>query len=243
MNDLSFRSILTSAVLAGLVAGLLVSAFHFVVTEPVIDRAIALEEQLSQQAGEASEPPPVSRDVQRGGLVVGFLMYGLTWSVLFGVVFYLVQRLLPAPDASWRGILLAVAGYWSVCLLPFLKYPANPPGVGDPETITYRQGLYIGLLAAAVVTTALAIAVARYLERYTRSIGTRAGAALAVAVAGGALAYIVMPANPDPIRMPTEVVNGFRALSVAGLTLFWVILGGGFAFLAARTSRPPARAS
>jgi hypothetical protein len=170
-------------------------------------------------------------------------MYGLTWSVLFGVAFQLAQRFLPGARAPWRAILLAMAGYWSVALVPFLKYPANPPGVGDPETITYRQGLYIGLLIASVASTALAIVVARYLERYIRSGWTRIGAGVAVAAAGGALTCILLPANPDPIQMPMDVVTGFRTLSVAGLTLFWVILGGGFALLTARASRGSAPAA
>ena len=40
-----------------------------------------------------------------------------------------------------------------------IKYPANPPAVGDPETIYYRQSLYVGYLAISGFT-ALALALA-----------------------------------------------------------------------------------
>jgi Probable cobalt transporter subunit (CbtA) len=32
-------------------------------------------------------------------------------------------------------------------LVSALMYPANPPAVGDPETINYRQSLYLGYLS------------------------------------------------------------------------------------------------
>ena len=40
-----------------------------------------------------------------------------------------------------------------------IKYPANPPAVGDPETIYYRQSLYVGYLVISGFT-ALALALA-----------------------------------------------------------------------------------
>lgn len=234
MPELPFRATLRGAGLAGLGAGLLVAAFHFVATEPLIDHAIALEEELAQAAAAGGEPPPVSRDAQRGGLVVGFLWYGGTWAMLFAVAFQLAQRWLPGSGAAQRGLLLALAGYWSVALFPFLKYPANPPGVGDPETITYRQMLYLGVLALSVLAAALAIALAHSVGRISPAPWAPWLAALAVLGAIDAVAYLLMPANPDLVRMPTDVVASFRVLSLVGLTLFWAILGVGFALLTRR---------
>jgi hypothetical protein len=42
-------------------------------------------------------------------------------------------------------------------LVPALKYPANPPAVGDPETIYYRQTLYVIFIAISGFS-ALAVA-------------------------------------------------------------------------------------
>src|SRR5918912_1320475 len=106
------------------------------------------------------EEPMVSRELQKVGLFVGFLIYGLTWSLLFGAVFSVVQRWLPGSTVFKRGALLASAAFWAVALFPFLKYPANPPGVGDPETITFRQSMYLLILLLSVAGTAIAFALA-----------------------------------------------------------------------------------
>lgn len=239
-DDLPLSAVLVRAVVAGVLAGLIVAAFHFVATEPVIDRAITLEEQLSAGQKEEAEPL-VSRSTQQGGLFVGFLLYGVTWALFFGVAFHLLQRWLPASSVAQRAMVLAVAAYWSVGLFPFLKYPANPPGVGDPESITYRQGLYVGILLLSLAGTAVAMTVGRSLGGRTSAAWQPWLASVAFLGVFAAAVYAFMPANPDAIRMPAEVVDGFRALSILGTTLFWVVMGGAFAFMAARIR--PSRAS
>lgn len=226
-------AVLKRAILAGLVAGLIVAAFHFVVTEPVIDQAIGLEEQL-RPAGEAHEEPPVSRDAQRGGLVVGFVLYGLTWSALLGAIYSIGHRWLPQASAAGRAAFLSALAYWALALFPFIKYPANPPGVGDPETIGYRQMLYVAALLLGVAGAAGGIALLRALVARARGGPLPWVASLAFLAAYFALLYLVLPANPDEVRMPPEVVSSFRALSVAGLSLFWGALALVFGLLLRR---------
>ena len=229
-SDIPLGGVMRAAILAGLLAGLVAAAFHFVWTEPVIERAIALE-SLRQQAQATVEEPMVSRGAQQVGLFVGFLVYGLTWSLLFGATFHLVQRWLPASwDPRRRGLLLALLGYWSVALVPFVKYPANPPGVGDPDTIALRQALYLGLLALSVAGTAAVVAVARVVGR-----GWWPGAVCLLLVA--VFLNVALPGNPDPVSMPDTIVTPFRWLSLAGLSVFWAVLGLSFGLLLP-TERP-----
>ena len=227
MGSISLGTIMKAAVIAGLLAGLTAAVFHLVVTEPIIDRAIAVEEQRHAADGE-HEQPVVTREVQKGGLVVGFVAYGLIWSVLFGIAYRIAQPWLPGNGRLRPRWLAALACYWAVALFPFLKYPANPPGVGDPETIAYRQALYLAFLGLSILGVAVAFALSRR-DRAARA-GRRwlAPAALAVFCL---IVYLVMPANPDPIEMPPDVVATFRTLSLAGLTLFWVVMGFFFAVL------------
>jgi len=42
--------------------------------------------------------------------------------------------------------LLALAAFITIALVPMLKYPANPPAVGNPDTIGPRTGLYLSML-------------------------------------------------------------------------------------------------
>jgi len=230
VSEPSFGSTLGRAILAGVAAAIVAAALHLVATEPLIDQAIAIEEQMHA----SDEAPVVSREIQRVGLVIGFILYGVTWAMLFAVVYQLARRWLPASTAPRRAIVLAIAGYWAVGLFPFLKYPANPPGVGEPETIAYRQALYMGLLALSVVGAAAALWLVRRLSRARGSSpGSWLGAIAFLALFAVAV-YVLMPGNPDAINIPDEIISSFRALSLLGLTLFWVVLGVTFASLTGR---------
>jgi predicted cobalt transporter CbtA len=224
VSGLSLGTILKAVLIAGIAAGLTAAIFHLLVTEPLIDQAIALEEQ--RQAPGEHEEPVVSRSAQKGGLVLGFLIYGLVWSLLLALAYHLARRWLPAVDARWQRLLLAFAAFWAVALFPFLKYPANPPGVGDPETIVHRQALYLAALVLSLLGSVLAL----WLARRAQGAGGWI-LALAVLVGFSAVLYAVLPNNPDPVELPAELVARFRALSLIGLTLFWAVFGTLFALL------------
>jgi Probable cobalt transporter subunit (CbtA) len=233
-------SMLKASVVAGLVAGALVSGFHALLIEPVIERAIALEEHLSQTRGEAHAEPAVDRPTQRWGLVLGFMVYGAVWGLMLGLLLYLIQGWRPATWGIVRyGFVLAALLGWSVALFPFLKYPANPPGVGEAETVGYRQALYLGFIGLSVVGTALALGLSRLLNRPTWAPAqgrVRWLLVTAFYITYAAAIYAALPANPDPVEMPADLVWTFRLISFVGLLLFWVILAGMFGWFARDTS-------
>lgn len=225
----SLGAVLKAAVVAGLIAGAVAAGFHWVLTESVIDRAIEIEEQLSRAQGAPAEEPVVSRRAQKVGLVFGFLLYGAAWGLLFGALFHAARAWQPVGwTETTRGFVFAALLGWSVAVFPFLKYPANPPGVGDPQTIGYRQGLYLGFIALSVLGAALASGLERSLSRAGRSAWP---VALALYLVYLAVLYLGMPPNPDPVTMPPRLVWTFRALSLGGLILFWGVLGGAFGWL------------
>ena len=130
---------------------------------------------------------------------------------------------------------------WSVAWFPFLKYPANPPGVGEAETVGYRQTLYVGFIGLSIVGTALALGLSRLLRPSSGVSAPAQRGGLGIMAAYfiyAALIYVVFPANPDPVEMPADLVWSFRLISFAGLIVFWISLGGLFGWLA----RDPARA-
>ena len=223
----SLATVLKAMILAGLLAGAVLAVFHSVLTEPVIDQAIAIEEIRDAHQDEAA--PVVSRSTQKAGLVLGSLLYGLFVGLIFGGVFHLVQSTLPARRTLMRAVLAALAAYWLVGLLPFLKYPANPPGVGQPETIEYRQALYLGFLLLSLAGGVIAAAAARRGVPRAVVLGGYGLYALAL--------FFAMPSNPDPIEMPFPLVTGFRALSLIGLTVFWLVLGLSFGWLVEQFER------
>ncbi len=217
---------LGAAVLAGLIAGAITSAFHVVLAEPVIERAIEQEKETKMAHGANSEAPIVSRTVQRRGLVIGLLIYGACWGGLFGVLYLVIESRRQLWDPRIRGWLLAVVIGWAVAWFPFLKYPANPPGVGETVTVVHRQLLYVGFIVLSAAGAAIAFVVHR-----RGALGGARAVLILYAVYAVAL-YLAMPANPDPVRMPAALVWTFRAISLAGLVVFWLTLGSSFQWFA-----------
>lgn len=228
MRTLKLNQSLLYALIAGLLAALVVSAFHAVITEPLIDQAIALEETAHEAgphthaANTTDDAPIISRDNQKIGLWIGYILLGSSWAVLFGSVYYLGQSHLPGQSLNEKSIFLVAVSLWIFAILPALKYPATPPGVGDPNTIYFRQATYLSLLGIGALGAVLAAAVywrskANGLKRWLPS--------LYVIIFVTLSAILLLPNNPDAMTAPMSLVNNFRVLSVLGLLLFWLVFG------------------
>ena len=157
--------LLLRGMLAGVVAGLFAFGFARIFGEPPIEHAIAFEEHIAHHhteahtdnhmEGETDEPELVSRTTQAGlGLFVAVIVYGAAIGGLYALVFAFVYgrfgQLMPRATAA----LLAAAASVSLVLVPGLKYPANPPAVGDRETIGSRTALYFAMIVISVAALA-----------------------------------------------------------------------------------------
>ncbi|MGH6798437.1 MAG: CbtA family protein, partial [Roseiarcus sp.] len=160
-------TLLTRGMLIGLLAALLSFAFLKTVGEPAVDRAIAFETQMDEAKAKAKRdeatargmPMPaeeqdyevVSRPVQTGvGLLTGVTVYSIAFGGLFALAFALAYRRMGPFGARATSALLALSGIVAVYVVPNLKYPANPPSVGDPETIKIRTALYFSMIAISL---------------------------------------------------------------------------------------------
>ncbi len=209
--------------LAGLVAGAVTAAFHLLVTGPVLERALALE-----GAGSG----PISRTTQKyvGG-PAGQLLFGLA----VGVLFALAYRVLPGDASPWRRAAgLAAGAAVVVVLVPQGKYPANPPGVGDAETITTRTSSFLLTYALGLLVVPLAVAGLRELRRRGVPEHVRQPSVLAVAVLAVAAGWALLPARPNAGTLPAELLWDFRVRALAGLLLFFAVLGTVFGVLEER---------
>src|SRR4051812_25447606 len=100
---------------------------------------------------ETEETELVSRAVQGSiGLLTGVVIYSAAFGGLFALVFAFaygrVGRLSPRATAA----LLAAAGFLTIVLVPTLKYPPNPPSVGNPDTLGYRTVLFLAMLVISI---------------------------------------------------------------------------------------------
>jgi len=227
------RSLLVRGLLVGLIAGLVGFLVAALLGEPQVTRAIAFEQ--THAAG--AEPGTFSRTVQATvGLATGMLLFGLALGALFGLAYAFAQGRLGLGARATTG-LVALAGFVTVVLVPFVKYPASPPSVGDPASIGRRTGLYVAMLALSVAVAVLAAqlrrALAPRLGGWDASIA--AGAAF---VAGVAVLMVLLPSVDEvPSDFPASLLWRFRLASLAVQTAMWATLGLTFGALTERAWR------
>jgi hypothetical protein len=229
------RTYLTRGLLVGLFAALLAFGFAKAMGEPEIARAERFESSLAQQHGAPLEKPLVSRDVQSTvGLATGLAVAGATIGGIFGLGFAGVYRRVTRARARVTAIVLATAGFIAAFLVPFLKYPANPPSVGNPDTIGHRTELYFVLIAFSLVAMILSAVVQRRLAPRLGSWNSTL-AAVGVFVALAAFAYVALPGvNEVPAGFPAAVLWRFRVASLGIQVLLWATLGLVFGALTER---------
>ena len=229
------RDLLTRGLFAGLLAGILALGVAEVLGEPQVSRAVAFEAQHQHQP---AEPAVVSRDVQSTiGLATGVLVIGTALGGIFALAFAFAYGRIGRISARATAVLVAAAGFGAVYLVPFLKYPANPPSVGQASTIDHRTALYFAMLLISVVTTTGAIVLGRRLAPRVGgwNAALLAGAAF-IAVTAAALA--VMPGvNEVPATFPATTLWRFRVASLATQLTLWAAIGLIFGAL---TERSPA---
>jgi predicted cobalt transporter CbtA len=241
------RSLLVRGMLVGIVAGLLSFAFLKIYGEPQVDIAIAFETQMeAAEAAAASsvedehEHELVSRRVQAGlGLFVAVMAYSVAFGGLFGLAYAFAYRRVPgAVTPQGVSILLAAAGFVAIYLVPNLKYPANPPAVGDAKTIGVRTALYFIMIAVSIAAMIGAFSLKRLLARrlsdWNSTLVVVAYYVVIVAIAG-----LLLPAvNEVPAQFPAVVLWKFRVASIGAQFIMWATLGFLFGALTQRAAAP-----
>jgi predicted cobalt transporter CbtA len=238
--------LLLRGMLVGVLAGLLAFGFARIFGEPQVDRAIALEGTLghSHDHGDhaaaapagGDEEEPVSRETQAGlGLLTGAVVYGAAIGGLFALVFAFTYGRVGRLDARATAALLALGAFLALVVVPGLKYPANPPAVGNPDTIGERTTLFFVMLAISVAALVLAVNLALGLAR--RHSGWSAGLiAGAVYIAIIAVAQIALPVvNDVPEGFPADLLWQFRIASLGMHAVLWTTIGLAFGALAERS--------
>jgi predicted cobalt transporter CbtA len=229
------RTFLLRGMLVGIVAGLIVFAFARVIGEPQVEMAIAFEAGMDQARGEAPEPEMVSRKLQRGfGLLTGTLVYGAAIGGLFGLVFAYTYGRSPVTNPRALSALLAAIGFVTIVLVPTLKYPANPPAVGNAETIGVRTGAYFLLIASSLAAMVLSMKAGRYLSRrYGAWNGYLLAAALYVVIVS-AVSHWMPEIDEVPAGFPVTLMWKFRVASLEIQVVLWAALGLLFGWLTER---------
>lgn len=239
-NVPTYRGLLLRGVGAGAVSGLLAGLVGVLVVGPPIRAALAVEQARPAEPGGHGHGELFSRGTQVVGGVLAAVLVGVAVGALFATAYAGSRRWFASQAPFVRAVTLSAAAFGAAALLPAVKYPANPPAVGDPNTVEYRTVLYLGLIAAGLLVAFGASYLASRLGHLNRPVrGTAVALAVVVAVV---VLLVAFPATPDtvPADVPGGVLWDFRLASLAETATLWLGLGVVFGLLvdpAARRAR------
>jgi predicted cobalt transporter CbtA len=212
-------------IISGALAGAIHGTVNFAIVEPYLDQAIGIENENLFASGEEDDNPQFWADYeeyrvwQKSGQVLAGMILGVAMGSLFGIVYALSRSSLPGKNDVAKALVLAAIMWVTVYLIPFLKYPANPPTVGDAETVVLRSILYVSFIAISGFGALAFYKLSKKLQSDKKYLGLVGYAVFIIA------AFIVMPENPDEVTAPMNLVNEFRLMSVLGVTSFWISVG------------------
>ena len=226
MKSLTFIFV---SLLSGVIAGVILAGVNYFVAEPFIDQAIGIEVDNSIASGEVVDFDELStyRVWQKEGTFAAGAFLGLTYGAILGIVYVISRKYLPSSDDRKKALILAAIMCLSLYIVPFIKYPANPPAVGDPETIGLRDSLYTSYqLASGLIALGVSILVYKL-----RKISYIKYVIPIIYLGLVAFIYAVFPANPDEITAPMDLVNAFRAVTFGTMVIFYLVLGAIFGIM------------
>lgn len=232
-----FSRLLRHGAVAGATAGLAAALVMWLHTEPVIRRALAIEDARAHAGGGHShEDPLVSRTAQVLFGAVTAVVAGVLVGLVFAVVFAKVRHRLPGATDHSRALWLGALGFGVLVAMPALAIPANPPAVGNPDTVTERTLIYV----LAILVGLLVVGAVAGLHRLASDRGLSAPLRLSVTLVAGVVLVVValwlLPATPDsiPTDVPADLVWDFRLASLAQLATMWFVLAIVFGLLVTR---------
>jgi hypothetical protein len=226
------RGLLIRGMLAGLAAGLLAFVFAKVFGEPQVDRAIAFEEAHTPPSAEA---PLVSRGMQSTlGLLTGTVVYASALGGVFALVFAAAYGRVGKANPRTTAAVLALVGFAVIFLVPFTKYPSNPPAVGNDDTIGYRTKLFFVMIAISIAAAIAAFRLGRdFVRRFGAWNGVLAAVGAFIVLVGAG--ELLMPALDEiPKDFPPSVIWHFRVATFGIQAVIWTTLGLGFGAAAQR---------
>ena len=216
--------LITIVLVSGCFAGVIHGFANLVFVEPYLDEAIGIENQNLFESGEEKDTPQFRAEYesyriwQKSGQILAGAILGTSMGALFGIVFVFSKNVLPGDHHIKKALVLSGLMWTAIYLMPFLKYPANPPTVGDVDTVILRSILYLSFIAISGLGAIGFYQIFKRLQKRKKIVAVL-GYALFISTV-----FFLMPENPDKITAPMELVFGFRLMSVLSVSIFWIAI-------------------
>ncbi|WP_078625355.1 CbtA family protein [Streptomyces iakyrus] len=180
----------------------------------------------------------VIAESSRGITALGVLVFGVAIGGIAALAFCFALGRIGRFGARATAALTALAGFVLVYLTPILKYPANPPAVGNPDTLDKRTILFVGMIALSVLLGVAAVLLSRRLAPAWGNWNASIAAAGAF-VAAVAVAMVFLPSGENtPQGFPATDLWEFRLASIGVQAVLWAAFGLLFGYLAERVPEP-----
>ncbi len=229
MKTITFIAI---SIFSGIIAGEILASINLFVVEPYLDKAIGIEIKNKIAKGETINFDQFNyyRIWQKSGSFFAGALLGITFGCIMGIAYIFYRKLFSSPSFGdiKKAVTLAALMCLSFYIIPFIKYPANPPTVGNPETIGFRDHLYIGYQTISVLVT---FGVGIMFYKFRKINNQIPFIILAIYLVLVTSLYIVFPSNTDKITISMDLVNSFRIVTLSTMIVFWLVLGFVFGLL------------
>jgi hypothetical protein len=129
----------------------------------------------------------VDRGDQKGpGLFLAYALAGVAFGLILAVTTLSLRTTTGGPfrRVALSGMILAGA----ITITPWLKYPPNPPAVGNPDTVVERERYYV----LAIVLGALLLAGAAHVSARLRRAGWPESRRVTAIVLGTLLGFAIL---------------------------------------------------
>lgn len=215
---------ITIVLLSGCFAGIIQGLITMAIVEPYLDKAIEIENQNLFASGQVEDTPQFRAEYesyriwQKGGQIFAGAILGTSVGALFGIVFAYSKKVLPGEHNIKKALILSGIMWLTIYLIPFLKYPANPPTVGDADTVVLRSILYLSFITISGFGAVGFYQLFKKLQKRKKIISILGYAVFITTV------FFLMPENPDKITASIDLVNGFRVTSVIAVSTFWIAI-------------------
>ncbi|MBU3031885.1 CbtA family protein [Paracoccus marinaquae] len=240
--------LLMRGLLVGLLAGIVAFGIAYLFGEPPLSEAILFEEQMAAlevpDPHAVEEEAPVSRTTQATtGLLTGTVILSMGLGGMFAIVFAFAHGRLGHLGVPQSSALLAALCFVTVSLVPWLKYPANPPASTFDDTVAYRTQLYFLMLALSIAASAGSLMLRRKLLPQHGAWRASVIAVICYLVAVGLVLGAMPAVNETPEAFPADVFWDFRIASLGIMFVIWAVIGLAFGIAAERLfpGRPAAR--
>lgn len=227
------RQLVGRGILAGLLAALAAALFARAFGEPAIELALVFEKTHAARDAVHHAPETVSRATQASlGRLLGLGTYGAALGALFAIAFSIASGRVGMIDTRSLALLLSIGGFVAVALVPALKYPPTPPGMGGHDTIDVRTAAYFAITALSVACLTASVVLGLRIGRTRNRIDATLVTIGVYAASVYAAQFLLPVADKVPADFPASVLWDFRIASIGTQLTLWATLGAAFGLLA-----------